>query len=182
VAEDAVTREPVSALNSLLTGKFTGNSRNRGLRRLNTLRVGVENSSRMVKIGHLESGLPSSSPNLLAAFRQGLRELGYVEGQNVVIVSRYGEGRKSVFLSLPRSLSQYGVPIDCGEFPREWLLFHVTVLLPSGRGTSQTRALSDAPDTYIKVTLRRIVGFRFAIICEWGACWVGGMTHTACWP
>jgi hypothetical protein len=133
----------------------------------------------MVKIGHLESGLPSSSPNLLAAFRQGLRELGYVEGQNVVIVSRYGEGRKSVFLSLPRSLSQYGVPIDCGEFPREWLLFHVTVLLPSGRGTSQTRALSDAPDTYIKVTLRRIVGFRFAIICEWGACWVGGMTHTA---
>jgi putative tryptophan/tyrosine transport system substrate-binding protein len=31
---------------------------------------------RIAKIGHLESGLPSSSPNLLAAFRQGLRELG----------------------------------------------------------------------------------------------------------
>jgi len=30
---------------------------------------------RIAKIGHLESGFPSSSPNLLAAFRQGLREL-----------------------------------------------------------------------------------------------------------
>jgi putative ABC transport system substrate-binding protein len=27
---------------------------------------------RFAKIGHLESGLPASSPNLLAAFRQGL--------------------------------------------------------------------------------------------------------------
>jgi ABC-type uncharacterized transport system substrate-binding protein len=29
----------------------------------------------------------------LAAFRQGLRDLGYVEGQNVVIEARYSEGR-----------------------------------------------------------------------------------------
>ena len=29
----------------------------------------------------------------MAAFRQGLRELGYVEGKNIVIEERYGEGR-----------------------------------------------------------------------------------------
>jgi hypothetical protein len=49
---------------------------------------------RITKIGHIESGIPSSSPNLLAAFRQGLRELGYVEGQNLFIERRYGEGRE----------------------------------------------------------------------------------------
>src|SRR5438132_11478590 len=36
---------------------------------------------------------PTSAPNLLAAFRQGLRDLGYVVGQNLFIVSRYG-GRR----------------------------------------------------------------------------------------
>jgi putative ABC transport system substrate-binding protein len=41
----------------------------------------AQQALRIAKIGHLESGLPSSSPNLLAPFRQGLRELGYVEGQ-----------------------------------------------------------------------------------------------------
>jgi hypothetical protein len=43
----------------------------------------AQQSLRIAKIGHLECGLPSTSPNLLAAFRQGLRELGYVEGRNV---------------------------------------------------------------------------------------------------
>jgi putative ABC transport system substrate-binding protein len=66
---------------------------------------------RIAKIGHLESGLPSSSPNLLAAFRQGLRELGYVEGQNVFIVSRYGEGREERLPQLAEELVQYGVDV-----------------------------------------------------------------------
>jgi putative tryptophan/tyrosine transport system substrate-binding protein len=66
---------------------------------------------RIAKIGHLESGLPSSSPNLLAAFRQGLREVGYVEGQNVFIVSRYGEGREERLPQLAEELVQYGVDV-----------------------------------------------------------------------
>jgi len=36
---------------------------------------------------------PSDRPPLLDAFRQGLRELGWVEGQNIVIDYRYAEGR-----------------------------------------------------------------------------------------
>jgi putative ABC transport system substrate-binding protein len=41
-------------------------------------------------IGYLNSGSPGPLP---AAFRQGLSETGYVEGQNVAIEYRYAEGR-----------------------------------------------------------------------------------------
>jgi putative ABC transport system substrate-binding protein len=66
--------------------------------------------SRIAKIGHLESGFPSTSPNLLAAFRQGLNELGYVEGKNIFIVSRYGEGREERLSELAEELVQF--PVD----------------------------------------------------------------------
>ena len=66
---------------------------------------------RIAKIGHLESGFPSSSPNLLAAFRQGLRELGHVEGQNLFIERRYGEGREERLPQLAEELVQFGVDV-----------------------------------------------------------------------
>jgi putative ABC transport system substrate-binding protein len=71
----------------------------------------AEQPARIAKIGHLESGLPSSSPNLLAAFRQGLRGLGYVEGQNLFIVSRYGEGREERLPQVAEELVQYAVDV-----------------------------------------------------------------------
>src|SRR6188472_2982599 len=71
----------------------------------------AEQPARIAKIGHLESGLPSSSPNLLAAFRQGLRALGYVEGQNLFIVSRFAEGREERLPELAEELVQYAVDV-----------------------------------------------------------------------
>src|SRR6266852_5980239 len=68
----------------------------------------AQRSSRIVKIGHLESGFPSSAPNLLAAFRNGLRDLGYIDGENLFIVSRYGEGREERLRPLAEELVQYG--------------------------------------------------------------------------
>ena len=56
-------------------------------------------------------GFPSTSPNLLAAFRQGLRTLGYIEGQNVFFVSRYGEGKEERLPQLADELVQYGVDV-----------------------------------------------------------------------
>ena len=71
----------------------------------------AQRPSRIAKIGHLESGLPSSSPNLLAAFRQGLRELGYIEGENFFIERRYAEGREERLPQLASELVQFGVDV-----------------------------------------------------------------------
>ena len=47
----------------------------------------------MPVIGILHSGSPGPYTPNVAAFRQGLSETGYVEGQNVAIEYRWAEGR-----------------------------------------------------------------------------------------
>ena len=46
----------------------------------------------MPVIGVLSTGSPSVSSGLFMAFRQGLSEAGYVEGQNLAIEYRWAEG------------------------------------------------------------------------------------------
>src|SRR2546423_13470925 len=71
----------------------------------------AQRSTRIAKIGHIESGWPSSSPNLLAAFRQGLRELGYIEDETFFIERRYAEGREDRLPQLAAELVQFGVDV-----------------------------------------------------------------------
>ena len=44
------------------------------------------------RIGYLGSGSSTSNPHSPGAFRQGLRELGWIEGQNIVIEYRFADG------------------------------------------------------------------------------------------
>ena len=46
----------------------------------------------MPVIGFLNWGSPAPNRRLVAAFRQGLAEVGYVDGQNVTIEFRWAEG------------------------------------------------------------------------------------------
>ena len=46
-------------------------------------------------IGYLSSGSAQGFTTRLAAFRRGLREIGYREGQNVAIEYRWAEGRRA---------------------------------------------------------------------------------------
>src|SRR5262249_1076113 len=48
---------------------------------------------RVPVIGFLNSASPESYARMVAAFRRGLNEKGYVEGQSVVIEYRWAEGR-----------------------------------------------------------------------------------------
>ncbi len=47
----------------------------------------------MPLIGFLQSGPAGATAHMLAAFHSGLREAGYIEGQNVAIVYRYADGQ-----------------------------------------------------------------------------------------
>ena len=55
--------------------------------------------ARMVRLGYLSSNPPSDTALALDAFRRRLRELGYVEKQNLSIEARYAGGR---FADLPK--------------------------------------------------------------------------------
>src|SRR5512134_2906606 len=57
------------------------------------LAADAQQAGKVPRIGYLRVTSPSDRPPLLDAFRQRLRELGWVEGQNIVIDYRYAEGR-----------------------------------------------------------------------------------------
>ena len=52
----------------------------------------AQQAAKVARIGYLSPNL-AASPHLREAFRQGLRDLGYVEGRNVVIEYRDAEGK-----------------------------------------------------------------------------------------
>src|SRR5437773_11660829 len=45
------------------------------------------------RLGFLGSGSAAASANVVEAFRDGLRDLGWTEGQNIVIDYRFAENR-----------------------------------------------------------------------------------------
>jgi putative ABC transport system substrate-binding protein len=67
----------------------------------------------MPVIGWLSSGSPTSDniPGRLPAFRRGLTESGYAEGQNVAIEYRWAEGQYDRFPVLAADLVHHGVAV-----------------------------------------------------------------------
>jgi len=53
----------------------------------------AQQSAKIPRIGYLVGASLSGTSARIEAFRQGLRELGYVEGKNIVIEYRYAEGK-----------------------------------------------------------------------------------------
>ncbi len=53
----------------------------------------AQQPAKVPRIGFLSPRSPTDDPHLLEAFRQGLRELGYVEGQTIAIEFRWAEGK-----------------------------------------------------------------------------------------
>jgi putative ABC transport system substrate-binding protein len=65
----------------------------------------------MPVIGFLNSTSPELWAPFVAAFRQGLKETGYVEGQNVTIEYRWAEGQYDRLPSLAAELVQQKVTV-----------------------------------------------------------------------
>ena len=86
----------------------------------------AQQPGKIVRIGVLSPG-PAEISASLDAFRQGLRELGYIEGRNLVIEYRWAEGK---FDRLP-------------ELAAELVRLKVDVLIPTG-GTPAILAAKNA--------------------------------------
>jgi hypothetical protein len=52
------------------------------------LAASAQQPGKVHRVGILWAGAPSANAPRMEAFRQGLRELGYVEGRNLVIAAR----------------------------------------------------------------------------------------------
>ena len=73
-------------------------------------------AAKVPRIGFLDSGSASDPRNILGveALRQGLRELGYVEGKNINIDYRYDEGKPGRLQELAEELVHLRVDILMG--------------------------------------------------------------------
>jgi putative ABC transport system substrate-binding protein len=71
----------------------------------------------MPVIGYLQGRSPETSLQLNEAFRQGLREEGFVEGQNVAIEYRFANGRFDLLPALAAELVSQRVAVIAAIYP-----------------------------------------------------------------
>ncbi len=74
------------------------------------LAAGTQPAGKVYRIGVLETTSAALNVPNLDAFRHGLRELGYLEGQNLVIAYRSADGRPERFPDLATELVR--LPVD----------------------------------------------------------------------
>src|SRR5499426_806126 len=65
----------------------------------------------MARIGWMSRGNSTASDPAMDAFRQGMRELGYVEGQTFVIEPRYADGKSELMPEQAAELERAGVDV-----------------------------------------------------------------------
>jgi len=70
-----------------------------------------QQTGKVHRIGYLGFGTATAAPGLLDAFQHGLRELGWVEGQNIVTEYRYAEGQYDRLSGLANELVRLKVDV-----------------------------------------------------------------------
>ena len=72
----------------------------------------AQQPGKIPRVGYVAAGGDPNNPgSLVEAFRQGLRELGYIEGKNILVEFRYGEGNRELVQSLVTELVQLKVDV-----------------------------------------------------------------------
>jgi putative ABC transport system substrate-binding protein len=94
------------------------------------LAVGAQQAAKVARIGWLGDN-PAAGLHLREAFLQGLRDLGYVEGRNVVLEYRVAEGKLERYPALAAELVALKVDvIVAGNTPAALAAKHATRALP----------------------------------------------------
>jgi putative ABC transport system substrate-binding protein len=81
-------------------------------------------------IGFLNSRAPGENPAILAAFRRGLEEIGYVEGQNVAVEYRWADGQYDRLPALAADLVGRRVAVIVANGPAVQTAKSATSALP----------------------------------------------------
>jgi ABC-type uncharacterized transport system substrate-binding protein len=110
-AENSITASPISTRLSLVRGKVF-----KTLIRVTSMLVFVhladaQQPAKVPRIGFLGATAPSVVEDRTEAFRQGLRDLGYVEGRNIVIKGRYADGNSDRLPALAAELVRLKVDV-----------------------------------------------------------------------
>ena len=71
----------------------------------------AQQAKKVPRIGFIVPGFPSTSQPNVDAFRQGLRELGYIEAQNIAVEYRYAEGSNDRLNDLAAELVRVQVDV-----------------------------------------------------------------------
>ena len=77
----------------------------------------AQQPKKVPRIGFLVGSSPSAVSERIEAFRQTLRELGYVEGKNIVIEWRYAEGKPDRLSELATELVRLKVDVIVSAGP-----------------------------------------------------------------
>jgi putative ABC transport system substrate-binding protein len=75
------------------------------------LAAGAQPTGKVNRIGFIVTATPNETGHLIKALNEGLRELGYVEGRNVVFERRFAEGRQERLPALAAELVQLKVDV-----------------------------------------------------------------------
>jgi putative ABC transport system substrate-binding protein len=79
----------------------------------------AQQSAKIPRIGILVTNSPSTIAARIDAFLQGLRELGYVEGKNIVVEFRSGEGKLDRLPALAAELVRLNVDVILAAGPAD---------------------------------------------------------------
>ena len=91
--------------------------------------AGAQQPARVPRIGYLESGSPGTP--LVEAFRQGLRDLGWIEGQSIAVEVRAAEGKYDRLPELAAELVRLKVDvIFASSTPAALVAKHATTTIP----------------------------------------------------
>ena len=84
----------------------------------------------MLVVGFLSSRSPGDDPNLFPAFRRGLKEAGYVEGQNVAIEYRFADNQYDRLPALAADLVRRRVALIVANGPAARTATAATATIP----------------------------------------------------
>ena len=71
----------------------------------------AQQAGKIPRIGYLAVRGASSQARVLEGFRQGLRDLGYIEGKNIIIEYRFAEGKRDLVPAMAADLVRLKVDV-----------------------------------------------------------------------